>query len=143
MKKEQVELIREALRRFNRKAGVLKSDPYGIGLSLSQASAIVDIEKNERLKPNDLVKLLNLEKSSISRLVAVLEKLNLIKIESDPNDGRSKILTLTQSGKKSAQIINRISDQSVTDVLKKLESRELQDVLRGFEKLIQVLEAET
>src|SRR5689334_17863309 len=96
----EVQIVRESLRRFNRRAGVLKSDPYGIDLSLSQSSALVDIARFGALRPNDLVRLLNLEKSSISRLITVLEDKGLVTADEDPHDGRSKLLKLTKAGRK-------------------------------------------
>lgn len=133
--KIDVAAIREALRKFNRRAGVLKSDPYGIGLSLSQSSALVDIGRFGRLKSNDLVRLLRLDKSSVSRMVDVLIEKKLISVSDDSADGRSKILTLTASGKKVVLTINDLSDKSVTDVLKNLDLKDQRALAVAFESL--------
>ena len=129
---EQVELVRESLRRFNRRAGVLKADPYGIGLSLSQCSALVDIGRTGTLKANDLVRLLNLEKSSVSRLLAVLGKSGLITVTAAPDDGRSKLLKLTTAGKEKVEIINRASNNSVIEAFEFLSRKERDEVVSAF-----------
>ena len=133
--KIDVQLVREALRRFNRRVGVLKSDPYGIGLSLSQGSALVDIGRFEALKPNDLVRLLRLDKSSVSRMIDVLVEKKLVVISHDPSDGRSKNLTLTSSGKKAVKVINEALDRSVSEVFEHLDAKDQKTLVIAFKKL--------
>jgi DNA-binding MarR family transcriptional regulator len=141
MKSSQVQSIREALRRFNRHAGVLKSDPYGIGLSLSQSSALVDLARLGPLKANELVRLLKLEKSSVSRLMSVLSDAGLIQVKSDPSDGRVKVLNLTAAGRKLAGVINKVSNRSVLEVFSVLGAREQAELVSAFEKLRTAVEA--
>jgi len=138
--RKQVQTIRNGLRRFNRWAGVLKTDPYEIGLSLSQSSALVDIERSGKLKPQELAHLLNLDKSSVSRLIAVLESKNLIKVTNDSDDKRSKDLTLTTKGKEMVQKIHRISDQSVVEALNLLGEKDRTEIALAFEKLAHAVE---
>lgn len=133
--KIDVETIREALRKFNRRAGVLKSDPYGIGLSLSQSSALVDIGRFDQLKAGDLVRLLRLDKSSVSRMLDVLLEKRLITASHDPADGRSKILALTANGKKAVLTIHELSNKSVTDILNHLNLKEQQTLVTAFKSL--------
>ena len=133
--KIDVALIRDALRKFNRRAGVLKSDPYGIGLSLSQSSALVDVGRFGKLKSNDLVRLLRLEKSTVSRLVDVLIEKKLVVVSEDPKDGRSNILTLTLGGRKAVHTINDLSNKSVTEILGHLDLRKQKSLVAAFEIL--------
>lgn len=135
MKSEQVERVREVLRRFNRRAGVLQTDPYGLGLSLSQGSALVDIDRFGQLRSQDLVQLLNLEKSSVSRLVANLEDRKLLKTAPDPEDGRSKQLSLTASGRKAVAVINRLANRVVEEAFEHLSAKEHAEVVSALEKL--------
>ena len=135
IKSEQVERVREVLRRFNRRAGVLQTDPYGLDLSLSQGSALVDIGRFGQLRSQDLVQLLNLEKSSVSRLVANLEERKLLKITPDPEDGRSKHLSLTPSGRKAVAVINRLANRVVEEAFDHLSAKEQAEVVAALEKL--------
>jgi DNA-binding MarR family transcriptional regulator len=138
--KIDIELIRESLRRFNRRAGVLQSDPYGVGLTLSQASALVDIGRFGQLKPNDLARLLRLDKSSVSRMLTVLEDKKLIATNDDPADRRSKNLTLTITGKKTVRVINEISDKTVSDILGLVSIHDQREIVDAFEKLSAAVE---
>lgn len=142
MKKlEKIQLVRDGLRRFNRYAGVLKSDPYGIGLSLSQSSALVDLDRLGPLRSNDVVKLLNLEKSSVSRLISVLSQKRLITVKPDPSDGRLNILALTASGNKVVRLIHKKSNESIEVVLKFLNDREQKEIAQAFAKLSKAVES--
>lgn len=135
-----IKVVREALRKFNRRAGVLKSDPYGIGLSLSQSSALVDIGRFGCMKANDLVRLLHLEKSSVSRMVTLLQNRRLVKVTNNPEDGRSKVLQLTKAGEKAVQVINEISNRSIAEVFHKVDTKTKQEIVSAFEKLTKTLE---
>jgi len=132
---EKIKTVRDGLRRFNRRAGVLKSDPYGIGLSLSQSSALVDIDRFGNLSSSQLVQLLNLEKSSVSRLVAVLVEKKYIEVKSDSLDARIKNLILTKEGKKAVKTINDVSNETVEDVFKLLSPHDRENVARVFQKI--------
>jgi DNA-binding MarR family transcriptional regulator len=136
MKKyERIQIIRDGLRRFNRRAGVLKSDPYGIGLSLSQSSALVDLERLGPLRSNDVVRLLNLEKSSVSRLISVLVEKRLITVKPDQKDGRLKVLSLAANGKKVVDLIHRQSNESVEEVFIFLNDKDQEEIASAFLKL--------
>lgn len=141
--KEQIRIIRESLRTFNRWAGVLKSDPYGLGLSLSQASALVDIDRSVSLRPHELVARLNLEKSSISRLMNVLIKKSLIVAKSHKGDGRGKILCLTKRGQQVVEIINHFSDESISKpfrILNRQQQKNLVTAAQNLEFAVQKME---
>jgi DNA-binding MarR family transcriptional regulator len=141
-KTKQIEVIRNGLRQFNRRAGILKSDPYGIGLSLSHCSALIDIERNGSIKPSALTELLLLEKSTVSRLLSNLEAKDLIRTMTDSKDARGKVLTLTSKGKKLVEIINEVSNESVLSVFKNLTSQEQQTIVNAFQLISKVIDHE-
>lgn len=141
VKNTQIEVVRNGLRLFNRKAGVLKSDPYGIGLPLSHCSALIDINRNNSLKPSELTSLLLLDKSTISRILINLESKELIKILTDNKDGRSKVLSLTSKGRKLVDIIDDVSNEKVRDVFQKLNQQERQAIAHAFNLILQTFES--
>jgi len=136
----RIRVVRDGLRRFNRRAGVLKSDPYELSLSLSQSSALIDISRFNELRVYELVDLLHLEKSSVSRLVTVLEERGFIKAKDNPTDGRSKVLVLTEAGKKAVDQINDISNKAVTELFQKLNIKDQKLIATAFEKIAKVVE---
>jgi DNA-binding MarR family transcriptional regulator len=86
------------------------------------------------------VQLLNLDKSSVSRLISVLHSKNLIKILDDLEDKRSKNLNLTANGKEMVRKIHKVSDRSVVEALDLLNEKERLEIARAFEKLAQAVE---
>ncbi len=133
--KLEIEIIREGLRKFNRRAGVLKTDPYGIGLTLSQSSALVDLGRFGRLRSSELARLLCLDKSSVSRMVQVLVDKKLVVLIDDPLDRRAKNLELTAGGRKAVDTINEISDGAVADILNHLEPKQRKALAYAMERL--------
>ncbi|MGE0633590.1 MAG: MarR family winged helix-turn-helix transcriptional regulator [Pseudobdellovibrionaceae bacterium] len=140
-KAEKIKQVRDALRVFNREAGVLKADPYGIGLPLSQASALIDIERFGSLRPNDLVQLLKLEKSSVSRLISVLEDKDFIAISDDKKDRRSKTLSLTNKGRRAVQTINEASNNLVARTLELLSAQEQKEIVDALAKMARAVDS--
>lgn len=138
--KKQIQAIREGLRRFNRRAGVLKADPYGVGLSLSQCSALVDIERYGELRAQELVRTLCLDKSTVSRLVAALENEGLVTFSDDPEDRRSRLLKLSSDGKRVVNRINKESDEMVAEVFAHLNESERDQLAKSFESLMKAID---
>ncbi len=131
----QAKILRKSLRKINRKLGVLKKDPFNINLSLSQCHALVEIEEKGPLSASDLVFSLNLEKSTISRLVNQLIEQRLIITTTDGKDGRKKILRLTPEGRKKLEIINRLSNSSVASLFDNFSQKQLQKIIETFSML--------
>lgn len=136
----KIRLVRDALRRFNRWAGVLKSDPYGLQLSLSQGSALVDIDRYGPLRPGTLATMLNLEKSSISRLIQTLIKKKLVVLSDHTQDARAKLLTLTSKGKEAVRVINRLADRSIEQAFHSLSVSEQDQLVSAFTRFADVVE---
>ena len=132
--------MRNGLRKVNRWAGVLSSDPYGLGLSLSQSSTLVDLERYGSLRPATLADLLKLDRSSVSRLISVLSEKGLISTSERPEDGRSKTITLTKKGRKALIEIHRISNESVVSVFRFLDSKDQDAIAVAFDKLSAAVE---
>jgi DNA-binding MarR family transcriptional regulator len=132
---KKVETIRTGLRKFNRWARVLSPDPYELGLSLSQSGALVDLQRFGDLRPANLAKLLKLDRSSVSRLIARLAGDKLITIENSDRDGRGKILRLAPKGITALEKINQKSNESVLKVFEFLSSSDQEAISKAFEKL--------
>ena len=68
-------------------------------LTSTQAKVLFQIYKFQSYRPSDIGKMLNVDKSSITRMVDRLEKKDLIKRQPDPEDRRSFLLYLTDKGR--------------------------------------------
>ncbi len=93
--------LHELLMDVVRAAGLLQPDQTIVGhpVSLSQAFALHELDTDTPLSQRDLAERLRLEKSSVSRLAAELERRGLLVRERDPHDQRLYRLRLTDEGR--------------------------------------------
>lgn len=72
------------------------------GISLVDLSLLLSLEyaPGYRLRRVDLAERMGMSASSVTRLVAPLEKIGLIRRESDPRDRRASIAELTEAGRR-------------------------------------------
>jgi DNA-binding MarR family transcriptional regulator len=93
--------LHELLMDVVRAAGLLQPDQTVAGhpVSLSQAFALHELDTDTPLSQRDVAERLRLEKSSVSRLAAELERKGLLVRERDPDDHRQYRLRLTDQGR--------------------------------------------
>ena len=84
-----------------RVAGLLQPEQQlpGSEVSLSQAFAIHELDRGAGLSQQELAERLYLEKSTVSRMVADLERKGLVERERDPANRRTYRLRLTDLGR--------------------------------------------
>jgi DNA-binding MarR family transcriptional regulator len=88
-------LLLELLRAIEAVQQAVPGDP----VTLSQAFALHELDTDTPLSQRDLARRLNLEKSSVSRLAADLERKGLLVRERDPANRRFYRLRLTERGR--------------------------------------------
>lgn len=83
-----------------RSLGLHKPDqtPCGQPISVAEAHALLEIGHEPGITQNGLAARLRLEKSTVSRVAAMLEHRGWIRRERDPSDARYVRLALTQRG---------------------------------------------
>ncbi|WP_319436010.1 MarR family winged helix-turn-helix transcriptional regulator [Mycobacterium sp. RTGN5] len=84
-----------------RVAGVIRPDQEipGFPISMSQAFAVHELDTDVPLSQRELADRLRLEKSTVSRMIADLERLGLVERERDPASRRTNRLRLTHEGR--------------------------------------------
>jgi DNA-binding MarR family transcriptional regulator len=85
-----------------RALGLHKPDttPCGQPLSVGEAQALLEISREPGISQNGLAQRLDLDKSTVSRLVGMLERRSWIERVRDRNDSRFYHLRLTAAGTK-------------------------------------------
>jgi DNA-binding MarR family transcriptional regulator len=93
--------LHELLMDVVRAAGLLQPDQAVAGhpVSLSQAFALHELHTDTPLSQRELGERLRLEKSSVSRLAAEMERKGLLVRERDPDNHRQYRLRLTDEGR--------------------------------------------
>lgn len=126
-----VEEIRARSRTMVREWGFMGGNFAGTNLSPSAVHALIEVEKGG-MTVYDLGACLNLEKSSVSRMVRKLVDSGDIKEKAGENDGRVKILSLTAAGKKRVAAIHGFARAQVLDALSNLKPGQDGTVLEGL-----------
>lgn len=140
MQRENVLELRDVMQQFIRSFGLLEQTqtPCGFSLSLSQVFALQELEK-QTLTITELAEKLQLERSSVSRLIDVLVKGDFVSREMNENNRREVILALTEKGIRSIQ---RLRDQSVefyNSILSKMSESEQFQFSESFKVFTQSL----
>lgn len=110
--------------------------PCGQALSVSEAYALTTLADTSPLNQQDLSAQLNLEKSSVSRLVRKLEQRGWIKRSDNQHDGRSKLLALSESGKDVVSQLRQARGNKFDAIFARIPTSEQQAVLSSLETLI-------
>jgi DNA-binding MarR family transcriptional regulator len=100
--------LRRVLQRLLRLGGLLEPHGHaGDHRSLSEVMALGELSEVDSMSQQDLAQLLGLEKSTVSRLVAGLERRGWLARDRDPGNRRFYQLRLTEAGQEVADRIGR------------------------------------
>jgi len=99
--------LQERMIALIRAFGLHKPDqtPCGRPVSVAEAHALMELSRAETLVQKELASRLRLEKSTVSRLVGMLEDRGWVKRSRSTQDGRALELRLTEAGKRTAENI--------------------------------------
>jgi DNA-binding MarR family transcriptional regulator/GNAT superfamily N-acetyltransferase len=133
--------IRTASRDLVRQFGLMNQTVAGTDLTLSSVHAIIEIGRAGQLSSRELSQKLQLEKSTVSRLVKSLVVRGEFRELRSSNDLRIKLLSLTRQGKKTLGNIDRYAETQVSNALDRLNVDSRQGVLKGLQDYSAALNA--
>lgn len=132
--REQLKTLVYQLERFEQ-----HRDGDKVTLPSSYAQAMVVLlsfyEREEPPTLTDLVELLNIDKSNVTRLCQRMQEAGHVLVRRDERDRRAKRLTLTDEGVKLAKVINRTSLERFGELLGGLSADERAALLPLLNKL--------
>ena len=136
---DSVEAIRSAARLLVRELGFMGGDFAGGDLSPSAVHALIEIEAGG-VTARNLGRLLHLEKSSVSRMLRKLVAGGDV-VEHFAEDGRVKILALTEAGQRQVAAIHAFVRAQVSEALVRLQPGQERAVLEGLRLYAEALGA--
>lgn len=131
--------IRTASRVLVRKFGYMNSTIAGTKYSPSSVHAIIEIGAKGILSGKELSERLNLDKSSVSRLVQNLIKQGEVEVTKSDKDTRQKNLSLTKRGKNTLHGINSFGLTQVSNALGPLDELSRNVIMQGLSLYSQAL----
>ena len=113
--------------------------PCGKPVPVAEAHALMELARAQPLSQNDLVDRLRLAKSSVSRLVDLLEARGWVERRRDPRDGRAVRLWLTAGGQQAATELATARRVKFAHLLERIPEQERETVLRALATLVEAL----
>jgi len=128
----EIEKVRDSSRRIVRELGFMKPTIADTGLPPSAVHALIEIGGNDKMTAGTLGEILNLEKSSVSRMLRKLVDAGEVDERANPDDARSKLLTLTARGRATLGAIDSFGQNQVADAFRHLSEDERRVVVAGL-----------
>ena len=138
----EINSIRAASRTMVRELGFMEPTLASTKYSPSAVHALLEIDAHVDMTSAQLVQRLGLDKSSVSRLLAKLVAAEELQEEAASNDGRVKLLTLTEKGRKTVEQIHAFGQMQVRNAFEHLNRSQQQAVAQGLSAYAAALTAQ-
>ncbi|GAB4226000.1 MAG: bifunctional helix-turn-helix transcriptional regulator/GNAT family N-acetyltransferase [Chlamydiales bacterium] len=136
---QKVESVRSSAKMVIRELGLLSDTYKKFDITVSESHLLQEIYQTPYLSVGDLAIILNLDKSTISRIVAKMVKKNYILQISDGSDRRKSLLCMTKQGYALVEEVNLIAHKQVEKALTLLTQEEQSIVKKGIELYAEAL----
>jgi len=135
--------LQEQLIALIRAFGLHRPDqtPCGKPVAVAEAHALMELAHGVPLSQNDLAARLHLEKSTVSRLVGILETRGWIARGRSTQDGRVRELRLTDTGRQIAADLAEARRTKFARVFDAIPEAERTTVLESLQMLVEAMHA--
>lgn len=131
------------MRAFNRfytaLIGVLNKKFLNGKYSLPELRVLQAIHLQEGITASEIIVLLNMDKSYLSRIIVRFEKKRFISKKTVPEDGRSYHLCLTASGKKEFIKQDAATHNQVKEILSQLSDNDCKTLIASMVRIKEIL----
>ncbi|ROP61706.1 MarR family transcriptional regulator with acetyltransferase activity [Enterobacter sp. BIGb0383] len=138
---QNIKNIRAASRLMVRELGFMNQNLATTDYPPSAVHAMLEVETHGSMTAAQLVQILGLEKSSVSRMLAKLIEAGELEENPSADDARTKRLSLTGKGIETVRNINIYADQQVAAALGKLDPFTQDAVSKGISSYASALKA--
>ena len=139
MKESQIGDMRAFNRFYTSLAGVLSRKFLNGKFSLPELRVLHAIRHSPGITANEIVPLLNIDKSYLSKIIIRFEKRKYLTKAVSPDDGRAYHLQLTALGRKEFEVYDRLSDDYVRQILVQLPETECEVLVECMRKITGML----
>jgi DNA-binding MarR family transcriptional regulator len=137
--------LHERLTEFVRAFGLHHVDrtPCNQRMSVSEAHALSEVARHQPLSAGELAKRLRLEKSTVSRIIAHLQRRGWVDRTAHATDRRIAVLTLTPAGRQAESELAEARQARLESLVERIPAEERLAVLRGLDVLIGALDEQS
>lgn len=127
-----VQTVRAFSRNIVRELDVIKGVFQDTGLTYSECHTLFELEQHKLLNLAEIAAIIQLDKSTTSRVVKSLVKKGLVAISKNSVDQRQKLFSLTEQGTQATHHNNCLANDQVKKALSLLNPSEVDTVLSGL-----------
>ncbi|HDR2790700.1 TPA: MarR family transcriptional regulator [Enterobacter asburiae] len=138
---KNIQTIRAASRLMVRELGFMNQNLATTDYPPSAVHSMLEVDAHGSMTAAQLVQILGLEKSSVSRMLAKLVKAGELEENPSAEDARTKLLSLTGKGRETVRNINTYADEQVAAALGKLDHFTQHAVSQGLSSYASALKA--
>lgn len=135
------------IRKFNRFytdiIGLLDKHLLHSAYSLAEGRIIFEIYSGKSVQASQIMTVMNIDKSYLSRLLKKLEKDGLITRTSSGNDARAMLISLTEKGIQEFTMLNKASDKQISDLITNLNSTDRQELVTHMNAIMNILKKQS
>lgn len=135
MNQKYIQQFRECFRILEREIFFQNTASCCKGVSLSQCHALLEIENNDKISVTELAQNMQLDKSTVSRTVDGLVKMDMVDRVIPDENRRKAILNLTKKGEEVSRTISYSNDSYVKNILQDFSDQEREVFLGLLRKL--------
>lgn len=135
-RQETIHQIRAFNRFYTVLLGFLNQDYFGSGYSVTQTRILFELQQNGQMSASQLIDLLHLDKSYVSRLIRSLEQKALLTRRVSPEDGRARILELTPAGQAETARLIELTDRKIYELVKPLNAEACDSLCQAMQTII-------
>ncbi|WP_201769271.1 MarR family winged helix-turn-helix transcriptional regulator [Fervidicella metallireducens] len=110
------------------------------GFTSSQCYSLIEILKADRLTMNELSDKMNLDSSTMTRIIDKLVRDGLIKRDKDEEDRRKVLVMLTDRGKEVANMLNDSVNEYYKKIISNIPTGRIDEVLNAVSVLLKAFE---
>jgi DNA-binding MarR family transcriptional regulator len=140
MKDSQVTEMRAFNRFYTALVGVLNRKFLNGKLSLPEIRVLHAIYTTEGITANDIVPLLHIDKSYLSKILIRFGKMKFLTKKVSSTDGRAYQLYLTPVGRKEIDLYDHLSDEFVKQMLIQLPKKDCEELINCMQRITGILQ---
>jgi len=112
------------------------------GLTPTSTSALATIERHGPLTPSELAKLERVQRPTVTRTLGCLEREGLVERTSDPDDGRSSLVSVNGAGRERLRRLRGRKNAFLARRMRDMPAADIETLERAAEILEGMLESE-
>ena len=106
-----------------------------INLTHHQAKMLILLGRFEGIKQQELAKIVQKDKPTITKMIDNLEKSDLVERRMDPEDRRNRLIYLTEGGKSIRKKVVPIVQKTLDEATSEISGEEFDNLIKSLTKL--------